>query len=91
MNNEKVLNKNEKDNYNQKVTVEISGTHEKEGLGEFNTHRTYILSKKGKEKQQITCLTSLCKWMTEQRLGGMVMGEILLRDIKDEKMWQATT
>lgn len=42
VNNEKVLNKNEKDNYNQKVTVEISGTHEKEGLGEFNTHRTYF-------------------------------------------------
>lgn len=46
--------------------VAISMTHnEKEGPGEFDTHKT--LKAKGTYKQWITDLRSLCKMMAEQK------------------------
>lgn len=51
----------------QILQVLFSGTHNEEReLREIDTHKEHIEGKMDKGKQQITHVTSLCKWMADQ-------------------------
>lgn len=47
-----------------------------------------IEGKKDRGKQRVTCLTSLCKWMEEQEVGGTVKRQIVRSTTKDRKLWR---
>lgn len=54
-------------NQNEKETIEFSGEHnEEKGFEEFDTE--YIEIRRDKRMAQVTYLTTLCKWNTEQRM-----------------------
>lgn len=56
----------------------------KEGLKKNLIFRRLIENKRGREKQDIAFLTTLCKWMGEQVVN-IAKRQILLRSTKDMK------
>lgn len=72
---------NKKDTYteNKNETTEISG---ESGLVECDTHKTV----KSERKHGTTHITSLCKWMTGQEVGGLLKRQTLLRTEKGRKL-----
>lgn len=72
----------------KRETIGTSGIHNRErGLANVTLKR-HLEGDRGLGKYGITCLTSLCKWVANQRLRGMLKRQTLHGDTNDEKLWR---
>lgn len=71
--------------YVEKGIAEISRTHKEEiGLGELALH-----TEGKRDKKAANNLRSMCKWLAEPELGGILKMQSLLTDTKNRKSWKA--
>lgn len=61
----------------------------RKGNPENLTLTCLIEGKRDREKQRVTYLKRLCKWMAEETLGRIQRGQTELRVTKNKKLWRA--
>lgn len=68
--------------------MKLLGARDEEGDLENSDTHNQIEGKMGREKQRVTCLISLCKWMVKEGLEEIAEKRNFLKATIEMKMWK---